>query len=76
MPQSTNAHAAHGLGDFLTTPRLIPIALIAVAIGAVSAFVAAALLRLNGLFTNLFFFQRWGADLVSPAAASILKSRF
>jgi len=31
-----------------------------------SAFVALALLRLIGLFTNLFFFQRWGTTLVSP----------
>ena len=28
---------------------------------------ALALLRLIGLFTNLFFFQRWGTALVSPA---------
>ena len=41
--------------------------LLAVGIGVVSAFVALALLRLIGLFTNLFFFQRWGTDLVSPA---------
>ena len=29
--------------------------------------VAWALLRLIGLFTNLFFFQRWSTTLVSPA---------
>ena len=32
-----------------------------------SAFVALALLKLIGLFTNLFFFQRWDTALVSPA---------
>jgi chloride channel protein, CIC family len=32
----------------------------------VSAFVALALLRLIGLFTNMFFFQRWSLELVSP----------
>ena len=32
-----------------------------------SAFVALALLRLIGIFTNLFFFLRWGTALVSPA---------
>src|SRR5581483_5378324 len=55
------------LGDFTTTPRVVPIALIAVAIGVLSAFVALALLRLIGLFTNLFFYQRWDFALVSPA---------
>jgi len=55
------------LGDFLATPRLIPLCGLAVVIGVISAFVALALLRLIGLFTNLFFFQRWGTDLVSPA---------
>jgi CIC family chloride channel protein len=55
------------LGDFTTTLRVIPISLIAVTIGALAAFVALALLRLIGLFTNLFFFGRWSSDLVSPA---------
>ncbi len=54
------------LGDFTTTPEVIPLSLLAVAIGVVSAFVALALARLIGLFTNLFFFQRWSTDLVSP----------
>jgi hypothetical protein len=43
------------LGDFTTTPCVASIALLAAAIGALSAFVALALLRLIGLFTNLFF---------------------
>ena len=55
------------LGDFTTTARVIPISLLAIAIGVLSAFVALALLRLIGLFTNLFFYQRWSAALVSPA---------
>src|SRR5881409_3188456 len=55
------------LGDFTATLRLVPISLIAVAIGLLSAGVALALLRLIGLFTNLFFFQRWDFALVSPA---------
>lgn len=61
------AVAAGRLGDFTTSPRLIYITLIAIAIGALSAFVALALLKLIGLFTNLFFFGRWSAALVSPA---------
>jgi len=56
------------LGDFTITPRVIFISGLAIGIGVVSAFVALALLRLIGLFTNLFFFQRWSTALVSPAA--------
>ena len=54
------------LGDFTTTPRVVPIAVLAVAIGAFAAYVAAALLTLIALFTNLFFFQRVGTTLVTP----------
>jgi CIC family chloride channel protein len=56
------------LGDFTTTWSVVPIAALATGIGVLSAFVALALLRLIGIFTNLFFFQRWGTALVSPAA--------
>jgi len=56
------------LGDFTMTPRSISISLLALIIGAVSAFVALGLLKLIGLFTNLFFFQRWSTELISPAA--------
>jgi len=55
------------LGDFTTTARVIPISLLAVAIGFVSTWVAWALLRLIGFFTNVFYFGRVGANLVSPA---------
>ena len=55
------------LGDFTTTTRLLPISGLALAIGVVAAFVALALLRLIGLFTNLFYFGRWNTSLVSPA---------
>jgi len=55
------------LGDFTTTWRVIPISLLAMVIGVVCAFVALALLRLIGLFTNLFYFGRWNTALVSPA---------
>ena len=55
------------LGDFTTTLRVVPISLLAVFIGAICAFVALALLRLIGLFTNLFYFGRWSAAMVSPA---------
>jgi H+/Cl- antiporter ClcA/predicted transcriptional regulator len=55
------------LGDFTTPWNVIPITGLAIGIGIFSAFVALALLRLIGIFTNLFFFQRWGTALVSPA---------
>ncbi len=56
------------LGDFTVDGRVLRISLLAIAIGVVSTYVALALLRLIGLFTNLFFFHRWGTALVSPAA--------
>ncbi len=40
----------------------------AIVIGVVSAYVALALLKLIGLFTNLFFFQRFSTALVTPEA--------
>jgi CIC family chloride channel protein len=55
------------LGDFTTTWRVVPISLLAIVIGVVSAYVALGLLRLIGFFTNIFFYQRVRFDLVSPA---------
>jgi H+/Cl- antiporter ClcA len=55
------------LGDFTTTWRVVPISLLATVIGVICAFVALALLRLIGLFTNLFYFGRWSTAMVSPA---------
>lgn len=61
-----NYEALGKLGDFTTTPRTILISLLGICIGIISAFVALVLLKLIGLFTNLFFFQRWDTNLVSP----------
>jgi CIC family chloride channel protein len=55
------------LGDFTTTTRVIPVSLIAIAIGILSTYVAWALLRLIGFFTNLFYYGRASTALVSPA---------
>jgi CIC family chloride channel protein len=68
-PLETNAAAR--LGDFIASPRIIFLSLIAVGVGVISAVVALALLRLIGIFTNLFFFQRWGTTLVSPAGNTL-----
>ncbi|HJP85204.1 MAG TPA: chloride channel protein [Gemmatimonadaceae bacterium] len=55
------------LGDFTTRPRVITISVMAIIIGIISAYVALALLKLIGLFTNLFFFGRVSTALVTPA---------
>ena len=62
-----NHEALGKLGDFTASPRVITISIMAIGIGVLSAFIALILLRLIGLFTNLFFFQRWSTALVSPA---------
>jgi H+/Cl- antiporter ClcA len=59
-------------GDFSAGVRLLWIAALAVAIGAVCAGVAVALLWLIGFFTNLFYFQQFSlhvdlARLPAPA---------
>jgi CIC family chloride channel protein len=54
-------------GDFTATPRMLLITLLAMCIGVLSAIVALILLKLIGLSTNLFFYQRWSTAMVSPA---------
>ena len=54
------------LGDFTATRRMIPISLFAIAIGALGAGVAWLLLRLIGLFTNIFYYQRFSTVFASP----------
>jgi H+/Cl- antiporter ClcA/CBS domain-containing protein len=66
-PSKPSVPSLDHLGDFTTSFRVLPIAALAVVIGVFSAFVAAALLKLIGFFTNVFFFQRAGTALVSPA---------
>ena len=55
------------LGDFTTTTRVIPISLLAIAIGAICAGVAWAFLHLINVVTNIAYFHRWSADPASPA---------
>jgi chloride channel protein, CIC family len=59
------------LGDFTTSLEVIYVSALAIAIGIVSAFVALALLRLIGFFTNLFFYHRIGSALISPAGNTL-----
>ncbi|HKW56238.1 MAG TPA: chloride channel protein [Candidatus Acidoferrum sp.] len=60
-------HPREKLGDFTTPLRVIPISALAMLIGVLCAFIALALLRLIGLFTNLFYYGRWASSMVSPA---------
>ncbi len=55
-------------GDFTANPRLIWITALAIPVGALCAFVALALQRLIGLFTNLFYYHRLAipSELISP----------
>jgi H+/Cl- antiporter ClcA len=55
------------LGDFTTTPRVLPIAALAVMVGAVGAGLAWALLALIRLSTNIFYYQRFSLAAVEPA---------
>ena len=69
---SDAASAGHeALGDFTTTPRMLTIAAIAIAIGAAASFVARLLLDLIALATNISFFGRFSFTPVSPAASHL-----
>ena len=54
------------LGDFTATSRMLTITALALPLGAVSAGVAWALLRLIGLITNAVFYNRLDTRLVAP----------
>jgi chloride channel protein, CIC family len=56
------------LGDFTVTPRVLFICALALPVGAISALGAWCLLRLIGLFTNLFFYGRVATELVAPGS--------
>ena len=76
MPASSDrptpgAPARERLGDFTTGVRTLPLAVLAAALGVFSAYVAAALLALIALFTNLFFYQRLSFAAASPAGHAL-----
>jgi H+/Cl- antiporter ClcA len=54
------------LGDFTASRRMLTVAALAVPIGALSACVAWALLRLIGIITNAVFYARFDTALVAP----------
>lgn len=61
----------HALGDFTTSPRILLLVPLAVAIGALGAGISLALLDMIGFFTNLFYYQRFSDSLVSPNANTL-----
>jgi chloride channel protein, CIC family len=63
----THTDNSERLGDFTATARIIPIALLAIAIGLISTVVAWMLLRLIAFFTNLFYYGKASVTLASPA---------
>src|SRR5881628_1039050 len=59
-------------GDFTANPRVLVVTLMAVGIGVVSAFVALALTKLIGFFTNVFYYQRFAiGEFTSPAPGAV-----
>ncbi len=60
--------ALEELGDFTTTVSVVPMSLLAILIGVLGACIAWFLIRLIGLFTNLFYYHRVSVSFVSPAA--------
>jgi chloride channel protein, CIC family len=68
MKETVNTHDnSRRLGDFTTTARVIPLSVLAILIGVVATYVAWALLRLIGFFTNVFYYGRASTTFVSPA---------
>jgi H+/Cl- antiporter ClcA len=65
--RSRAAGNSEALGDFTTTPRVVPVSILAIGIGFVSTLVAWALMHLIGFFTNLFYYGRWSSAFASPA---------
>ncbi|HXL07512.1 MAG TPA: hypothetical protein VN964_11360, partial [Gemmatimonadales bacterium] len=59
------------LGDYSTDRRILLLTSMAAAVGVISAFVALALVRLIGLFTNLAYFHRFATLLTPPAASGL-----
>src|SRR5439155_4992056 len=59
------------LGDYSTDRPILLLTSMAAAVGVISAFVALALVRLIGLFTNLAYFHRFATPLTPPAASGL-----
>ncbi len=51
LDSGSHPAATNRLGDFISSPRVIVISLLAIVVGVLSAFVALVLLRMIGFFT-------------------------
>ncbi|HYK35349.1 chloride channel protein [Alloacidobacterium sp.] len=69
QPTDARLHKAslEELGDFTTDIRVLPISLLAIVIGVLGAYVAWFLIKLIGIFTNAFYYQRFSTAFISPA---------
>ncbi len=67
LPARGGGPAGDLLADFSTDKRVVRLLLLALPIGVMSAFVAKALLWLIAVLTNVAFFHRLSARVVSPA---------
>ncbi len=61
---------ARHLGDFTLSARVLQICALSLPVGFLAALAAWCLLRLIGVFTNLFFYGRAATKLVAPGAGS------
>jgi len=59
------------LGDFTTTPALLRLVPLGIAVGALGAGISLALVDMIGFFTNLFYYQRLSVHLTSPNATTL-----
>ncbi len=59
------------LGDFTTSPRLVRLVPVSLAVGALGAGVSLALLAMIGFVTNLAYYGRLGYHLVSPDGTTL-----
>src|SRR3989440_1565385 len=69
MPRDLSFAAT--LGDFTADSRVVMLAAMAALVGVISAFVALALVRLIGLFTNLAYFHRFDTSFASPGGNTL-----
>ncbi len=60
-----------GLGDFTTSPALVRLVPLGLAVGALGAGISLALLDMIGFFTNLAYYQRLSVHLTSPNASTL-----
>ncbi|MGH9109895.1 MAG: chloride channel protein [Acidimicrobiales bacterium] len=63
--------AERALGDFTTTPSVLRLVPLAIAIGVLGAGISLALLVMIGFLTNLLYYQRLSYHLASPNANTL-----